>query len=136
MGRESRRGVVMAAGGGKRIAIDVTKLMMSDAFDVQLNGDLMTDLHVLFQGPKDSASPLLLQRSALQRSAAQLGSPRANSSRARRPVRGRRLASARAATGGLSLQGGPAVFRSAAEQSRCAVAGFWCFAPPLTPSCC
>merc|ERR1719238_2161101 len=28
--------------------------MMSDAFDVQLNGDLMTDLHVLFQGPKDS----------------------------------------------------------------------------------
>ena len=46
-----------AAGGGKRIAIDVTKLMMSDAFDVQLNGDLMTDLHVLFQGPKDSASP-------------------------------------------------------------------------------
>ena len=58
MGRESRRGVVMAAAaGGKRIAIDVTKLMMSDAFDVQLNGDLMTDLHVLFQGPKDSASP-------------------------------------------------------------------------------
>ena len=100
-----------AAGGGKRIAIDVTKLMMSDAFDVQLNGDLMTDLHVLFQGPKDSASPAaaLLQRSAL-RSAAR--SRRTTSSRVRRPVRGRRLASARAATGGLSLQGGrPAVFR-------------------------
>ena len=80
-----------AAGGGKRIAIDVTKLMMSDAFDVQLNGDLMTDLHVLFQGPKDSASPAaaLLQRSAL-RSAAR--SRRTNSSRVRRPVRGRRLA--------------------------------------------
>ena len=93
-----------AAGGGKRIAIDVTKLMMSDAFDVQLNGDLMTDLHVLFQGPKDSASPAALS-SALR-------SPRTNSSRVRRPVRGRRLASARAATGGLSLQGGrPAVFR-------------------------
>ena len=68
-----------AAGGGKRIAIDVTKLMMSDAVDVQLNVDLMTDLHVLFQGPKDSASPAaaLLQRSAL-RSAALAPTPRAS----------------------------------------------------------